>query len=137
VTLHLIKLCVGAESLEDLMEWRRRHFAAGDPWLMHTRQTPRRAAELVDGGSLYWVIKGMIQCRQSIQAIATVGEGSAARCEVTLDLEPIVTAAAPRRPFQGWRYLRGEDAPPDLPTGVAEGAVPYELETRLRQIGAW
>jgi hypothetical protein len=135
MALHMIKLCVGAASVEDLLEWQRAREPAG-PWIMRTRQTPKRAAELVDGGSLYRVFKGVILCRQPIMAVNTVGEGVTARCEVTLHPEPIRVAPTPRRAFQGWRYLEPKDAPPDLPV-EAFGDIPTELARQLREAGAW
>jgi hypothetical protein len=136
VTLNLIKLCVGCDTVEELLEWWRTERREGQPWIMRTRQTPRRAAELVDGGSLYRVYKGFILSRQLIWAVDTVGEGAAARCEVTLDPNVILTLPTPRRAFQGWRYLDGDDAPADL-GAAAGGDVPAELARQLRQIGAW
>ena len=133
--LHMIKLCVGAATVEDLFEWRRLHEPNG-PWIMRTRQTPKRAAEMVDGGSLYRVFKGVILCRQAILAVTTVGEGVTARCEVTLDPEPVRVAPTPRRAFQGWRYLEPKDAPPDL-SNESFGDMPQELAQRLREAGAW
>ena len=103
---------------------------------MRTRQTPKRAAELLDGGSLYRVFKGIILCRQRILAVDTVGEGVTARCEVTVDPEVIRVAPTPRRAFQGWRYLQPGDAPPDL-SMEAFGDAPPELARQLREIGAW
>ncbi len=135
MALHLIKLCVGCDTVEELLEWRR---GEGDrlPWKMRTRQTPKRADDLLDGGSLYRVFKGFILCRQRILAVDTVGSGVAARCEVTLDPEVVRVQSAPRRPFQGWRYLDDREAPADL-TGFNEDAAPPELAKRLREIGAW
>ena len=133
--LHLIKLCVGCDTVEELLQWRKSQ-GAPEPWLMHTRQTPKRAAEILDGGSLYRVFKGLVLCRQRILAIETVGEGPAARCEMTLDSEVTLTQTAPRRPFQGWRYLEDREAPPDL-VGFNDDAAPPELAKRLREIGAW
>lgn len=133
--LHMIKLCVGAASVEDLLEWQRTR-EPGGPWIMRTRQTPKRAAELVAGGSLFRVFKGIILCRQPILAVNTVGEGITARCEVTLDSEPLRVAPTPRRAFQGWRYLEPKDAPPDMPQD-AFGDIPTELARQLREVGAW
>jgi hypothetical protein len=135
MALHLIKLCVGCDTVEELLEWRR---GEGDrlPWKMRTRQTPKRADELLDGCSLYRVFKGFILCRQRIRAIDTVGAGVAARCEVTLDPEVVRVQSSPRRPFQGWRYLDDREAPADL-AGFNEDAAPPELARRLREIGAW
>ena len=133
--LHMIKLCVGCDSVEELLEWRRSEGEA-QPWRMHTRQTPKRAAELADGGSLYRVFKGSILCRQRILAVETVGEGVGARCHVTLDPQIVLTLPTPRRPFQGWRYFEHGDVPEDL-RGMSEGGAPPELARQLREIGAW
>ena len=135
MALHMIKLCVGADTIEDLVEWQRTR-EAGDRWIMRTRQTPKRAAELLDGGSLYRVFKGVILCRQPILAVETVGEGVTARCEVTVDPNIVRVAPTPRRAFQGWRYLQPQDAPPDLSI-EAFGDAPPELVRQLREIGAW
>jgi len=135
--LHLIKLCVGSDSVEDLLAWRRERDAPGEPWRLHTRQTPKRAAELVEGGSLYRVFKGFILARQRILAVDRAGEGAAARCEVTLDETIVLTLPTPRRPFQGWRYLSVADAPADLDAGPGEAPLPPDLALRLRAVGAW
>jgi len=131
----MIKLCVGADTIEDLVEWQRTR-EAGDRWIMRTRQTPKRAVELLDGGSLYRVFKGVILCRQRILAVETVGEGVTARCEVAVDPDIVRVAPTPRRAFQGWRYLQAQDAPPDLSL-EAFGDAPPELARQLREIGAW
>jgi hypothetical protein len=135
MALNLIKLCVGCDTVEELLEWRR---GEGDklPWVMRTRQTPKRAAELLDGGSLFRVFKGFVLCRQRILSVDTVGAGVVARCEVTLDPEIVRVQPTPRRAFQGWRYLEGHEAPSDL-VGFNEDAAPPELAKRLREIGAW
>ena len=134
MALHMIKLCVGCETVEDLLDWRRPE--EGTPWILRTRQTPKRGAEMADGGSLYRVFKGMVLCRQPILAVSTAGEGVAARCEVTLDPEVVRVAPTPRRAFQGWRYLAPQDAPRDLVGGSFDG-VPLELARQLRDVGAW
>ena len=133
--IHLIKLCVGCDTVEELVDWRREQ-GSPDPWIMRTRQTPKRAGELTEGGSLYRVFKGFVLCRQRILAVETVGAGPASRCEVTLDAEIVLTLPTPRRAFQGWRYLDHKEAPGDL-MGFSEGAAPPELARRLREIGAW
>jgi hypothetical protein len=136
MALNLIKLCVGAASPEDLAAWRAARAAAGERPVVHTRQTPRRADEILGGGSLYWVFKGVILIRQAVLAIDTVGEGAQRRCEIRLDEAMIRTAPQPRRAFQGWRYLETGEAPADLGAAVA-GEVPADLARRLREAGAW
>lgn len=136
MTLHLIKLCVGAATPEDLAAWRAKRRAAGHRPIVHTRQTPKRAAEIASGGSLYWVFKGVILIRQRILAIETLGEGASRRCEILLDEAMIPTAPQPRRAFQGWRYLEPKDAPADFGDAAA-GDFPPELARKLREAGAW
>ncbi|OYX34290.1 MAG: hypothetical protein B7Y99_05805 [Caulobacterales bacterium 32-69-10] len=135
--LHMIKLVVGVDTIDDLLSWRRQTKRAEPEWKVRTRQTPKRAEELVDGGSLYRVIKGVVVCRQRILRVETVGEGPAARCEITVDPEVVRTSPAARRPFQGWRYLEPKDAPEDLVVGEEQAALPTDLVVRLREIGAW
>lgn len=136
MALHMIKLVVGAATIEDLMEWRGGNSVAGEPWILRTRMTPKRGAEMIDGGSVYRVFKGVILCRQKILAVNTVGEGVTARCEITLDENVVRVAPTPRRAFQGWRYLEHADAPPDLDV-EAFGDIPDELARQLREAGAW
>lgn len=135
MALHLIKLCVGCDSVEELRAWRADRARRGIPPIVPTRQTPKRAAELIDGGSLYWVIKGVILVRQPIVQITTL-DGGAQPCRIDLGPDLILTAPQPRRAFQGWRYLETKDAPPDLATG-GEAEVPQDLARQLREIGAW
>lgn len=131
--LHMIKLVVGLDTVEDLLAW---HENRQGPWILQTRQTPKRAAELIDGGSIYRVFKGVILCRQPILAVDTVGEGVAARCQITLDPQIVRVAPTPRRAFQGWRYLDVKDAPPDL-AQAGDGDIPADLARKLREAGAW
>jgi hypothetical protein len=134
----MIKLCVGCDTVEELLAWRRANEDDRADWIMRTRQTPKRAAELLDGGSLYRVYRGFILSRQRILAVGTVGEGIATRCEVTLDAEVVLIAPTPRRAFQGWRYLTAAEAPPDLgPANTSDQPMPAELARQLRELGAW
>jgi hypothetical protein len=133
----MVKLCVGCDTVDELLDWWRASHKSGQPWKMHTRQTPRRAAELIDGGSLYRVYKGFILSRQRILAIDTVGAGVAVHCEVTIDDTVVLTVPTPRRAFQGWRYLEVKDAPGDLGVAGAGEGMPLELARQLREIGAW
>lgn len=142
MTLHMIKLCVGCDSVEDLEEWiaeglaQKRDAGLPEERFHTTRMMPKRADQLLDGGSLYWVIKGGVQCRQRLQEIRpfTDGEGIS-RCRLILDPAVIRTEWQPRRPFQGWRYLQPEDAPSDLiGAGTAE-EMPLELRRELAELG--
>ena len=131
MSLNLIKLCVGVSDVE----WLDRRARSGKPLIVHTRMTPKRAAEIEDGGSLYWVVKGVVLCRQPVIDITTRGEGRSSRCEITLEPRVIRTAPLARRPFQGWRYF-DKDVPPDL--SIAEAVdLPPDLAKELRELGAW
>ncbi|MDQ8029411.1 MAG: DUF1489 family protein [Brevundimonas sp.] len=130
--LHMIKLCVGVSEVE----WLEARAASGQPHIVHTRMTPKRATEMEDGGSLYWVIKGAVLCRQPILDISTLGDGQQSRCEITLEPRVIRTAPLARRPFQGWRYLEPKDAPVDL-TAMGATDLPDDLARELRELGAW
>ncbi len=136
-TLHLVKLCVGTDTVEDLQQWQSgriaERLAAGlNPRPRHvTRMWPRRADELLRGGSLYWVIRGVIRVRQRIAALeAVTGEDGIRRCAIVFEPALIPTAPRPRRPFQGWRYLPAADAPSDI--GAAPGDDP-DLPPGLRE----
>src|SRR3954470_1735230 len=123
--LHLIKLCVGADSIEDLADWQKKRATerkkkGGTSDVMHvTRMTPKRADELLDGGSLYWVIKGQIAVRQKLVALKPVVREGVPHCALGLDRKLIPTVRRTQRAFQGWRYLDQEDAPPDLKASKA------------------
>ena len=138
-SVHLLKLCVGADSVEDLIEWHRTHpapYPTGERRHV-TRMWPKREAEVLAGGSLYWVVKGVILCRQQIVRFDEItGADGIRRCGIVLAPEVLRTEPAPRRPFQGWRYLEPGDAPRDLPKGrVADTALPENLALALAEIG--
>ena len=135
MALNLIKLCVGCDTVEELLDWRRSQVRPGQPWILRTRQTPKRADELIRGGSLYRVFKGFILSRQCIHGVDCIEDGPTKRCEITLSDTVTLTAPTPRRPFQGWRYLCGADTPPDLENGALSPALPGDLARRLREIG--
>ena len=136
--LHLLKLCVGAESIEDLQRWRDRIAPGGQPMAHVTRMFPKRREELLEGGSLYWVIKRVIQARQRIVGLDEVsGKDGIRRCAIMLDPELVRTNPSPKRPFQGWRYLKGEDAPGDLPQNSGGDELPEDLRRKLIELGAW
>ena len=137
--IHLIKLSVGTESVEGLRDWQAgyRKRLGRDHGLHITRMWPKREAELLNGGSIYWIIKGFIQARQRLIGFdEIIGDDGIRRCGLMLDPELIATTHAPRRPFQGWRYLAVEDAPADLPEGrEAEETLPSELQQGLDILG--
>ncbi|MGE3246528.1 MAG: DUF1489 family protein [Beijerinckiaceae bacterium] len=144
MALHLLKLAVGVESVADLetrikarLKARR---AAGEkrPQPVHrTRMVPRRQEELLDGGSLYWVVRGQIAARQEIRGIEPfTDEDGVGRCFIVLDKKVTPVAARRMRPFQGWRYLTAADAPADIAAGHGESAaMPEELRRELRTLG--
>jgi len=137
--LNILKLCVGADSVEDLLDWQRTHpspFTTGERRHV-TRMWPKRGAEIIAGGSLYWVIKGVILCRQRIVRLDRVeGDDGISRCGLIMEPAIIRTEPAPRRPFQGWRYLDPKDSPRDLAASrLNELALPPQLATALADLG--
>lgn len=143
MALHLIKLCVGVTCIEDLADWQERVLAGETGYgkvehLFHTtRMTPKRGAELLDGGSLYWVIAGTIRVRQKLLDIDpfTDSEGIK-RCRLVLDTPLVATRPQPRRPFQGWRYLDAKDAPADIKAGSGGlDDMPAQMQAELMELG--
>lgn len=137
--LNMIKLSVGTESVDNLIEWQSTKRARGEDGLVRhvTRMWPRREAELLDGGSIYWVIQGAVQCRQRILRLdEVIGEDGIRRCALVLDPEIIRTVTALKRPFQGWRYLQTADSPADLSAERdGDDALPPDLRAALADIG--
>ncbi len=136
---HLIKLSVGTESVKTLAAWQSGRAAqTADRLPCHiTRMWPKREAELLNGGSIYWVFKGLIQCRQRVLRLDEVtGHDGTRHCALVLDPEIHRVATSPRRPFQGWRYLDPQDAPPDLSAAREDDdELPPELAGALAEIG--
>lgn len=141
MALHLIKLCVGVDSLSELAEWQQERLAerkrTGQPAeLVHiTRNTPRRAAELLDGGSLYWVIGGIITARQKLLDFRPVDRDGVPHCALVYAPQLIAVEPRPRRPFQGWRYLEAGDAPSDKAVSAKDEGASEELERELIRLG--
>jgi len=144
MALHLLKLCVGIDRVGELFDWQREDLAekaaAGKPVeMIHiTRMAPRRRAEILDGGSLYWVVKRHVQVRQRIVDLRSVrGRDGVERCAIVLDSHLTLTRPMPHRPFQGWRYLKDEDAPPDLParSQTLGKDIPEDLKAELVELG--
>ncbi|WP_426032954.1 DUF1489 family protein [Cypionkella sp. TWP1-2-1b2] len=137
--LNILKLSVGTESVDDLTQWHRAHAHVWAPGTTEhvTRMWPKREDEILGGGSLYWVIKGVIQARQRLVGLAERrGQDGILRCALVLDAEVIRTENALRRPFQGWRYLDPAESPRDLPkTRAQDDTLPPALAAALAEIG--
>lgn len=143
MVLHLQKLSVGSESIATLQDWqklvvRRRTEKGLSAHHVHvTRMFPKRQSELLEGGSIYWVIKGLIQCRNEIIGLEETVKNERRACAILMSPEIIPVIPTPRRAFQGWRYLPAQDAPSDL-TGPESGeGLPSELRMKLVNLGAW
>ncbi|MBO9426267.1 DUF1489 family protein [Labrenzia sp. R4_1] len=141
MTLHLVKLCVGADSVESLQAWidfrvEQAHAAGLGAHTTHTtRMVPTRRDELLDGGSLYWVIKGKIQARQHLLDIRPfTDDAGVKRCDLVLEPRLILTQYQPKRPFQGWRYLKAEDAPKDIRAGGDVQNMPDSMRRDLTEL---
>ncbi|MES2436075.1 MAG: DUF1489 domain-containing protein [Pseudomonadota bacterium] len=139
MALNILKLSVGTESVDDLIQWHdaHRHIWAPGTTEHVTRMWPKREDEILNGGSLYWVIKGVIQARQRLLGLAERrGQDGILRCALVLDAEVIRTENALRRPFQGWRYLDPAESPRDLPkTRAQDDTLPPALAAALAEIG--
>ena len=142
MTLHLIKLCVGVETPRELAEWQTeklKRLARAGKTAEHchrTLQTPRRRADILDGGSLYWVIKGFVLVRQRILDLrADAKDDGSSCCGIVLDRELVPTRPQPRRAFQGWRYLEAADAPPDAKNlDASANTIPRGMREELREL---
>jgi hypothetical protein len=144
MALHLMKLAVGCDSIKDLQDFlRERMRKAKEQGLprkhIHiTRMTPKRDEELLDGGSLYWVIKGQIAAREKLLAIEPFRDKAGiSRCRIVMEPKVITVTPRPMRAFQGWRYLSASDAPADLGKAGGKGlaAMPEPLRRELRELG--
>ncbi len=141
---HLIKLAVGADGVDDLKAWqdhtvaeRRRAGLSAQP-VCTTRHAPKRRDDVLTGGSLYWVIRGVIAVRQRIIGVdEAVGRDGVRRCSLILDRALVATEPRPRRAFQGWRYLDPADAPPDAGAGGGGHDLPESVRRALCEAGAW
>jgi len=140
MALNLIKLCVGCDSISDLAAWQKKRAAqrkkqGGSGDIMHiTRHTPKRAEELLSGGSLYWVIKGQIAVRQKLVGFRQVTREGVPHCAIILDKKLVPIERRAYRAFQGWRYFASKDAPRDLKAG-SKAALPEALHAELTELG--
>jgi hypothetical protein len=153
MAVHLVKLCVGIESIDDLVAWyasdecrkarKRKGLKSPNEHAHWTRMKPKRVDEVLDEGSLYWVIRGRICVRHRILRLDDVqDEKGSTYCAIVYDPTLTLTETRPRRPFQGWRYLEEEDAPSDLPdqraalrAARAEADLPPKMVAELKALG--
>lgn len=144
MVLHLKKLSVGSTSIETLEEWHREVLSRRGKIMHVTRMFPRRKDEILPngagdltGGSIYWIIKGKMCVRQQIEDLVEVErEDGGTSCGIVLKPGLIKVVERRHRPFQGWRYLEQESAPPDLPVGAEDDeAMPMEMAEELRDLG--
>ncbi len=136
MTIHMLKLCVGVDEVADIAAWQARTMRDHPAPFHHTRMVPKRAAELVDGGSIYWVVKGVIQARQRIVAVNEFVDRSERKaCELVFDPELVLVDPTPKRAFQGWRYLQLGDAPIDLTSSQVDA--PQALMADLKDAMVW
>jgi hypothetical protein len=141
VALHLIKLCVGCDTVKDLEDWirdkRKRDRGKKTEHIHRTRMVPKRADELTDGGSLFWVIRGAVLCRQRLIAVRPyVDKAGIGRCQLVLEPKVVLVEPRPYRAFQGWRYLEPKEAPRDLDRAAPGArAMPEAMRRELRELG--
>ncbi len=136
MTLHMIKLSVGTLDVADQRSWQAGRLEREGRIYHRTRMHPKREEALLQGGSIYWVIKGLVLCRQRLTGFERVRDAEG-RLMTLLLLDPklVETEPTPHRAFQGWRYLEPARAPRDLATG--SDGLPAELAAELRQLGVW
>ncbi len=132
----MLKLAVGSEGIESFDRWIKDVKAGRDTMDHVTRAYPKRHAEILPGGSLYWIIKGLIMLRTPIKAFEAVrGDDGIERCRIVFKPQYVIVRPVPRRAFQGWRYLEGDDAPPDMPKGAGSGDLSSKMRKDLAELG--
>ena len=136
MALHLLKLCVGVSEVSELQDWQQRRLRENSRIFHVTRMIPRRRDEVLDGGSLYWVIRAKITVRQQIIDIEPFTDVDGInRCRLVFDPELVLVKPVPKRAFQGWRYLKAEDAPADLGRQEGDADLPVEMRLELAELG--
>lgn len=141
--LHMVKMAVGAESVDHIAAWQKERRAKlkierGKPILIHkTRNYPKRAEEILAGGSMYWIVKGFIRVRQRIVGLERTKDAEGKpRCEIVLDPKLVRTVPMTHKPMQGWRYFEDRDVPKDLTgKGDVTAEMPPEMLAELRKLG--
>jgi len=134
----MVKLWVGADDASDIERWQARLRQSAPLPYHHTRMVAKRGGELRDGGSIYWVTKGIILVRQRIMDVREISDrGGRKACELVFEPDLIPVEPTPKRAFQGWRYLKPEDAPADLKHGSGTIEMPANLRAELREAMVW
>ena len=135
MTVHLVKLCVGPQSVDELAERQKFRWRTEKEIYHVTRMIPKRSEEIVGQGSIYWIMKGVIQVRQRIVEIEPFRDHDGIRrCKLLFDRKLVPVRPQPRRAFQGWRYLSPEDAPEDLNLHGSEAEFPPKLRAELIEL---
>ncbi len=136
MTVHLKKLSVGSVNIDSLKRWQKQRTDKGMPIIHPTRNWPKRADELLDGGCIYWIIKGQMVVRQPIADLIEIKrEDGRPACGIVLKPELIAVWPRRMRIFQGWRYLEVSDAPEDMPVSDENAPMPAEMASELRALG--
>ena len=136
MALHILKLAVGVGDLAELKDVMKERRKERGVYAFYTRNMPKRDDEILDGGSVYWVIKGQIQARQRIKGfLPIVNRRGHPAVLVKLEAKVTPTQWRPHRAFQGWRYFDPKDAPKDLPKGAKTDNMPAEMAAELRELG--
>ena len=134
--LHMVKLCVGVSHIQQLADYQKQRLKDNQRVFHITRMVPKRQNELLDGGSLYWVIRGKILVRQALTDVEVFTDSEGIRrCRLMLNTELVPVRPVPRRAFQGWRYLNAEDTSPDLTKAEQSGDIPIEMRADLIELG--
>ena len=137
MALHLQKLSVGSTGIDSLSAWQARQVARDGRPFHTTRMRPKRAEEILEGGSIYWVIKGLILCRSEIAGFEATTKAGKPACRIVLKPGLVPVMPTPRRAFQGWRYLEGADAPEDIAASAESDGLPPALRRKLVELGLW
>lgn len=136
MALHMLKIAAGVGDLAELKELQKERKRERGVYAFYTRNRPKREEEILDGGSVYWVVKGQIQARQKIKSFRSiVNRRGRPAVLVTFEAKLTPTDWRPHRPFRGWRYLEPKDAPKDMPKGAKTKGLPPKMAAELRELG--
>ena len=136
--VNLVKLCVGAGTIADLASRQELSLSKSGKLIHVTRMWPKRKKELLAGGSIYWVFRGLILARQEIIGFEEIiGQDKIRRCGLILSTVIYKTKPQPKKAFQGWRYLKNEDSPIDVGKYNQKEALPDSMELELSRLGVF